>query len=157
MHTRKSLKTIVVLALVLSATTSLWARALDQKQDVRARRWASAFDNAPTAAAFSKNPYADEQEAVQAGSKLYHRHCAECHGRDAGGGLKAPGLRGKLVQNAAPGVLFWFLTNGNLRHGMPSWSALPNERRWQLVTYLKSLGIANEPHSQAKGTDQRPR
>jgi len=37
------------------------------------------------------------------------------------------------------GALFWFL-NGNLKHGMPpSWSRLPDERRWQLVSYLKSL------------------
>jgi len=36
------------------------------------------------------------------------------------------------------GALFWFLY-GNLKHGMPSWSRLPDERRWQLVSYLKSL------------------
>jgi hypothetical protein len=41
--------------------------------------------------------------------------------------------------DATPGELVWFLRNGNLRGGMPSWSGLPIERRWQLVTYLKSL------------------
>ncbi len=40
---------------------------------------------------------------------------------------------------APPGVLFWFLKNGNLKEGMPSWSRLPDQRRWQLVTYLQTL------------------
>jgi hypothetical protein len=43
------------------------------------------------------------------------------------------------VQNATAGELVWFLRNGNLWSGMPSWSGLPKERRWQIVTYLKSL------------------
>jgi hypothetical protein len=43
------------------------------------------------------------------------------------------------VQNATSGELVWFLRNGNLWLGMPSWSGLPVQRRWQIVTYLKSL------------------
>jgi hypothetical protein len=29
-----------------------------------------------------------------------------------------------------------------VRKGMPVWSRLPEPQRWQLVRYLKSLGIA---------------
>ena len=36
-------------------------------------------------------------------------------------------------------ALVQFLADGNLRKGMPSWSRLPEERRWQLARYLKSL------------------
>jgi hypothetical protein len=43
------------------------------------------------------------------------------------------------VHEAPDDALFNFLTNGDLRHGMPSWSRLPEQRRWQIVTYLKSL------------------
>ena len=41
--------------------------------------------------------------------------------------------------NAKPGELQWLLTNGNLGKGMPSWSRLPEQQRWQLVAYLKTL------------------
>jgi hypothetical protein len=34
------------------------------------------------------------------------------------------------------------LTNGVVRRGMPVWSKLPEPQRWQLVTYLKSLGVS---------------
>ncbi len=44
-----------------------------------------------------------------------------------------------FVQNATPGEMVWFLRNGNLAAGMPSWSGLPLERRWQIVAYLKTL------------------
>jgi hypothetical protein len=43
-----------------------------------------------------------------------------------------------LVKNAAPGELFWFITNGDLNKGMPSWSQLPKQQRWQIVTFLES-------------------
>jgi len=36
-------------------------------------------------------------------------------------------------------VLFWFLRNGNLRQGMPSWSGLPDQQRWQIVSFLKTV------------------
>jgi hypothetical protein len=36
-------------------------------------------------------------------------------------------------------ALVQFLTDGDLRKGMPSWSRLPEERRLQLVRYIKSL------------------
>jgi mono/diheme cytochrome c family protein len=41
-----------------------------------------------------------------------------------------------------PGAIFWILTNGVVRKKMPVWSKLPEPQRWQLVSYIKSLGIA---------------
>lgn len=101
---------------------------------------ASKVQNAPAKAASLRNPYAGRPEAVKAGQKLFERHCAACHGASAQGLGKAPGLRSAQVQAASPGALFWFLTNGNPRAGMPSWSSLPEQRRWQIVAYLQSLG-----------------
>ena len=86
-----------------------------------------------------KNPYEGEPDALLAGKKLYLQHCAECHGTNARGMRKPINLRTPQVQNATPGELVWFLRNGNLFRGMPSWSGLPEQRRWQIVTYLKSL------------------
>ena len=86
------------------------------------------------------NPYAHQAEAIAAGAKLFADHCAKCHGSDALGRRKRPSLRTAEVQRAADGEIFWMLKNGDLRHGMPSWSALPEPTRWQIIAYVKSLG-----------------
>jgi mono/diheme cytochrome c family protein len=86
-----------------------------------------------------RNPFDKDANAITAGAKLFAQHCAECHGNMAGGGKKGPSLRDEEVQSAEPGALFWVLTNGVVRRGMPVWSKLPEPQRWQLVSYLKSL------------------
>ena len=141
MHHHSRLFTLVCLfgagLLVLMVRPTAGATAVTQ---LPASPRSSAFNEAPRAAARWLNPYAGQADALRAGGKLFRRHCAECHGSDAEGSKHTPSLRAPVVQATAPGVLFWFLTNGNLRHGMPSWSHLPDERRWQLVTYVTSLG-----------------
>lgn len=102
---------------------------------------------APASAHARTNPFDAQPDAVRAGRKLFARHCATCH--EAGRGGEAPHLDADLVRDATPGDLFWFLTNGNLRRGMPSWSRLPDARRWQLVAFLKSLDAA--PSTTAAG------
>jgi cytochrome c oxidase cbb3-type subunit 2 len=86
-----------------------------------------------------RNPFENDVVAIAAGGKLFVQHCAECHGNMAEGGKKAPPLRDKKVQDAPPGALFWILTNGVVRRGMPVWSKLPEAQRWQIVSFLKSL------------------
>lgn len=95
--------------------------------------------DAPAAARLRQNPYAGVPEAALAGKKLFKRHCATCHGAEGFGKGKAPGLRSQAVRNARPGEMFWFLRNGDLNQGMPSWSRLPDQQIWQLVTYLEGL------------------
>jgi len=99
---------------------------------------------APRKAAVRQNPLDADPGAVAAGAKLFGLHCAECHGEMAEGGRKAPSLLAKPVQQATPGTLFWILTNGVVRHGMPVWSKLPEPQRWQIVSYLKSLTPAGK-------------
>ena len=91
------------------------------------------------------NPLEADPDAVLAGRKLYERHCAECHGASGENGRKGPSLLVPEIQTASPGALFWVITNGNVRAGMPVWSKLPEPQRWQLTTYLKLLGIASAP------------
>jgi mono/diheme cytochrome c family protein len=98
-----------------------------------------AIAQAPQKTRSWRDPYASQQDAILAGEKLYRQHCAECHGQDARGIGRAADLRSTGVQNATPGELEWLLDNGNLTRGMPSWSGLPPARRWQIVTYLKTL------------------
>ena len=92
------------------------------------------------------NPYANQPEAIAAGSRLFADHCAQCHGPDALGRKKRPSLRTVEVQGAADGEIFWLLRNGALRKGMPSWSSLPEPSRWQIIAYVKSLGEAPASH-----------
>lgn len=99
------------------------------------------FAKVPEKARTKSNPLAEDPDAIVTGRKLFEQHCAECHGSMAEGGRKAPSLRTEEVQQATPGTLFWILTNGVVRRGMPVWSKLPEPQRWQIVTYLKSLGI----------------
>jgi len=94
----------------------------------------------PDEARARANPLEADPDAVMAGRKLYERHCAECHGATGENGRKGPSLLVPEIQTAASGALFWVITNGNVRAGMPVWSKLPEPQRWQLTAYLKSLG-----------------
>lgn len=103
------------------------------------------FAKVPEKARIRPNPLADDPDAVAAGRKLFARHCSECHGSNAEGGRKAPNLHGDEIQSATPGTLFWVISNGVVRKGMPVWSKLPEPERWQIVTYLRTLRpIASE-------------
>ncbi|HTZ99028.1 MAG TPA: c-type cytochrome [Candidatus Aquilonibacter sp.] len=103
------------------------------------------------------NPYAGQADAIAAGAKLFEDHCSPCHGADALGRGKRPSLRSERVQQATDGEIAWLLKNGNLAKGMPSWSAIPEPSRWQVIAYLKSLG-ENEaaPLASAHSTSSQP-
>jgi mono/diheme cytochrome c family protein len=96
------------------------------------------FRNAPASAAAATNPYASNSAASAAGAKLYAQNCAQCHGNNRQGMGPAPSLSTVGVHKAKPGELFWFITTGKLTSGMPSWSSLPKQERWQIVTFLQS-------------------
>ena len=103
------------------------------------------LSKAPKKALTRRNPLERDPEAALAGRKLFELHCVECHGDMADGGKKGPSLRVPEVQQATPGALFWLLTNGVVRRGMPVWSKLPDPQRWQLVSYIKSLTPGSKP------------
>ncbi|MDE3108530.1 MAG: c-type cytochrome [Acidobacteriota bacterium] len=98
-----------------------------------------AIARAPKRARAWANPDGNDPDAIRAGRKLFLQHCAECHGQDARGDRHAANLHLPDVQRATPGELEWLLWNGNVAAGMPSWSGLPEQRRWQIVAYVKSL------------------
>jgi mono/diheme cytochrome c family protein len=85
------------------------------------------------------NPLANDSEAVSAGAKLYASKCAKCHGENAEGKGHHPSLRSESVRQATPGELQWMIEHGNRWHHMPAFGSLPENQRWQLVSYLKSL------------------
>ena len=112
----------------------------------------ASFHGAPAAAAQTKNPSAGKHAAAQAGANLFARHCAACHGSTGGGTGNIPALATGPTQSAADGAIFWFITQGDPNNGMPSWSSLSEQQRWQIVTYLKALGGANPPLPTAKSS-----
>ena len=105
---------------------------------------------APEKARAKRNPMENDPVAFAAGQNLFERHCSECHGPAGYGTEKAPSLRAEEVQSATPGAIFWILTNGVVRRGMPVWSKLPEPQRWQLVSFIKGLGTA------PKSPDKKP-
>ena len=100
----------------------------------------SRWDRVPAKDHARTNPLAERPESVSAGALIYKAHCEECHKADAmGDGHKKPALRTERIRSATDGDLEWFLRQGDLRHGMPSWSSLPQDQRWQVVAYLRSI------------------
>lgn len=100
------------------------------------------LERAPEKARIRRSPFKHDELAIAAGKKLFGQHCAECHGRKAEGSNKAPSLRADEIRQASAGTLFWILSNGVVRRGMPVWSKLPEPERWQIVSYIQSLQTA---------------
>ena len=42
-------------------------------------------------------------------------------------------------KGVTPGEVFWFITKGDKDNGMPSWAFLPEDKRWQVVTYVEAM------------------
>ena len=132
---------VASLLLVAGLGLRLWAQDGNKRADEKESVYAE-LGKVPEKERQKTNPLAKDPEAVSAGEVLFEEHCEECHGNRGMGGKKAPSLRAPEVQNATPGAIFWILTNGVVRKKMPVWSKLPEPERWQLVSYIKSLGIA---------------
>lgn len=99
------------------------------------------FHNAPDSAKQLKNAFEGQQNA-DAGKQLYAARCSRCHGRNAEGSGNVPALVDGVLESVSEGEVFWFITNGDNKNGMPSFASVPNQQRWQLVTYVKALGLS---------------
>ncbi|WP_242617938.1 PQQ-dependent sugar dehydrogenase [Edaphobacter modestus] len=127
MNSRKSISTLAFA--VFATVTSLSA------QDAN-------FHNAPASSVTVENPHTAQADA-EAGGTVYQQKCAACHGPTAKGAGNIPALATGATQSAKAGEVFWYITRGDLANGMPSWATLPEEQRWQVVSYLKYLGGPN--------------
>jgi len=115
------------------------------------------FHNAPASSKQLKNPYAGQQAAVTAGSKLYAANCGSCHGIKGRGTGNIPPLAHGPTQSAPDGEVFWFITTGSVDNGMPAWASLPEQKRWQIITYLKSLKTATSaPANDSASAEVKP-
>jgi glucose/arabinose dehydrogenase len=107
----------------------------------------SRFHDAPATTKQLKNPYAGQRDAAEAGGRTYASDCVGCHGQSGRGGGNVPSLVSDAIQTASDGELFWFITEGDVNSGMPSWAGLPEQQRWEVVTFLRSgsLSAAAKP------------
>ncbi len=118
-----------VIFLIITAAVLLGSFA--QAQDAK-------FHNAPASSKEMKNPY--EGQDVPHAKALFHLRCARCHGENGEGSGNIPPLNAERIKAAAPGEIFWFITQGDVPNGMPSWAKLPKQQRWQIVSYVQELG-----------------
>jgi glucose/arabinose dehydrogenase len=102
------------------------------------------FHNAPESAQKMKNPYGTQSAAIAAGKRVFARNCASCHGASAQGAGNVPSLIDGTLETTTPGEVFWFITKGDKDNGMPSWAQLPQRQRWQVVSFVKSLGLPQD-------------
>ncbi|HEV2057216.1 MAG TPA: cytochrome c [Methylomirabilota bacterium] len=101
---------------------------------------------APTMEKAKKNPLPANAATVAQGKKVAEVNCVSCHGaKGKGDGAAAVALNpkpadwtSKRVQAMSDGEIFWKLSTG--RGAMPSWKFLPENDRWAVVRYIRSLG-----------------
>lgn len=122
-----------VFAFVLLVST--WALALAQEP--------------PPPYAGLENPFPwDDADAQSAGKALYERSCISCHGATGAGIPAFDFSKASYAEQLEdrPDVAFWELSEGRLTQGMPPFKAsLSEEQRWQVLTYMWSLGAAPTP------------
>ncbi|HEY6442644.1 MAG TPA: cytochrome c [Candidatus Acidoferrales bacterium] len=99
-----------------------------------------------------QNPVPSTAQALAAGKESYREHCQSCHGeRGDGKGDKADDLSvapgdftdARVMHRFADGELYWQITYG--RRPMPEFaSKLSEEKRWQLVDYIRTFASQHE-------------
>jgi len=111
--------------------------------------WAQGEWKAPADQKSVKNPLADKKNdktVLAEGKKLAETNCGSCHGPEGkGNGPAAAALpppkpadwTSSKVAAESDGEIFWKISNG--RGAMPPWKHLPDNQRWQLVNYIRSL------------------
>ncbi len=135
----------IVLAVLLS-TLSIAALQADDKP----------FHDAPASAKAQKNPFAGQQAAADAGKTLYARNCLACHGKTLQGTGNVPSLVDGKLKGVTEGEVFWFVTKGDKDNGMPSWAFMPEENRWQIVTYVEAMASAKGVPLASAGPAETP-
>jgi putative copper resistance protein D len=110
---------------------------------------ALAIDAYPTTYQRPAVPY--HATSIAHGARLFAEHCAVCHGpAGAGDGPAALGLprppadlRGAHTGQHTAGDLFWWISHGIARGGMPGFAdKISDEERWDVINYVRALAAA---------------
>ncbi len=104
--------------------------------------------NAPVSAKKLKNPLQAGDDEIAAGKQVFNKQCAACHGEDgksktdiATAMKKRPtDLTAKEMSGITDGEIYWVVTNGVTKTGMPAFKAKAStNERWQVTLYVKHL------------------
>lgn len=101
-----------------------------------------------------RNPYAGNAAAATEGRQLFVQYnCSGCHGGRAGGAM-GPSLRDSLwIYGNSDVQLFGTIVEGRSA-GMPAWGGrIPPDQIWKLITYIRTLGTAQEPDAPPPESD----
>jgi putative heme-binding domain-containing protein len=85
------------------------------------------------------NPLGRDAAAVEAGDELFHERCAVCHGQQAQGAMASNLEVARSVRRGSELALFELIRGGIPGTEMPPQPDLPDQRLWQIVSYLRSL------------------
>lgn len=130
----------IVLALSVVLVVAAWlsgrSRAVENERPFNAE------------AAKLKNPVPSNAESVEAGKKLYQRHCASCHGRDGkgdGGLALSGGEPSDLTDDiwdygSTDGEIFVAVRDGLSADMLAYKEKMKEKEIWQVVIFLRSLG-----------------
>lgn len=126
------------------------ARAMAAAGEREERHRTYISDGVPVEYLSRTNPWPATPAEVQAGGRLYVRHCASCHDRtgtghgEAGRDLTLPSaVIAQMIDSphAVDQYMLWSVSEGGLRSGsqMPSFkSRLAVREIWQIVNYMRS-------------------
>ncbi len=120
--------------IALVAAAGLWAPSLAQQHNAEAQKM--------------KNPEPANAESVEAGGKLYTRHCASCHGiagKGDGGMALSGGTPSDLTDaewdyGASDGEIFVAIRDGVSSDMLAYKDKLSDKQIWQVVNFLRSIG-----------------
>lgn len=119
---------------------------------------------APAKFAALTNPFAGNDESIEAGAEIFQTNCASCHGPEGqGDGPAAENLDpkpamladGTMMNDLSDGYLFWRISEGGqmepFNSAMPSWkTALTEQERWQVVSFVRTLASGEGEHAHDK-------
>ena len=92
--------------------------------------------------ASATNPLASNSSNIERGHHHFADNCGICHGLNAQGGDKGPGLNtGQFRHGSTDAELYNTITRGVPGTVMPA-NALPAEQVWAIITYLRSRIVA---------------
>ena len=105
-----------------------------------------------------KNPEPQNAESVEAGKKLYQRHCAACHGPNGkgDGGMALSGgepsdlTDGAWDHGSTDGEIFVVIRDGVSADMLAYKDKLTEKQIWQVVNYIRSIGPKSPKENGAK-------
>jgi mono/diheme cytochrome c family protein len=105
-----------------------------------------------------KNPESQSPESIEAGKKLYQRHCAACHGPNGkgdGGLALSGGEPSDLTDDAwdhgsTDGEIFVVIRDGVSADMLAYKEKLTEKQIWQVVSYIRSIGPKPSKASETK-------